>query len=223
MFGYMGKILRVDLTNRKLSTIDTRQYVDWGGGHGMGSAIFWDLCKDKAISGFDPGNVVTIMTSPLSGTIVPSATGRTELQGIAVEAYPIEWFTRSNFGGRFGSMLKYAGWDGIVVEGSSDTPVWLDIRDDNTRIRDAGWLWGWTPGQPRSRSGTKWMGRARTATGGDSVRLRREAEQPSGPPFWRSGRQAKTCAALQYSCTTRETHRDRAASGGCSAQKTSKQ
>ena len=92
-----------------------------------------EMVKDKTIDGFDPANVVTIMTSPLCGTLVPAAGGRTELQGIGVQSYPIGWFTRSNFGGRFGAMLKYAGWDGIVIEGAADEPVWIDIRDGEVR------------------------------------------------------------------------------------------
>ncbi|MHC4708508.1 MAG: aldehyde ferredoxin oxidoreductase N-terminal domain-containing protein, partial [Planctomycetota bacterium] len=112
MNGYAGKILRVDLTGRNVSTISTSDYEHWVGGHGMGSAIFFDLVKDKSIDGSDPANVVTLMTSPLSGTLVPAGSGRTEVQGIGVQSYPIGWFTRSNFGGRFSSMLKYAGWDG---------------------------------------------------------------------------------------------------------------
>ena len=59
--GYTGKILRVNLTTQKISTINTSQYEQWGGGHGICSAIFWDLCKDKTVSGRDPGNVVTIV------------------------------------------------------------------------------------------------------------------------------------------------------------------
>lgn len=140
--GYIGKILRVDLTARKTSVIETKKYAQWGGGHGMGSAIFWDLCKDKTISGLDPANVVTIMTSPLSGTMVPSASGRVEVQGIGVSSYPVNWFTRSNFGGRFGGQLKYAGWDGIVLEGKADKPVWIDVVNDKVVIRDAADLWG---------------------------------------------------------------------------------
>ena len=62
--GYTGKILRVDLTNKSVSTISTEKYIEFGGGHGMGSAIFFDLVKDKTIDGFDPANVVTLMTSP---------------------------------------------------------------------------------------------------------------------------------------------------------------
>jgi aldehyde:ferredoxin oxidoreductase len=142
MNGYTGKILRLNLTAGKISIINTEKYQQWGGGHGMGSAIFWDLVKNKAISGFDPANIVTIMTSPLSGTLVPGASARTEVQGIGVQSSPVEWFTRSNFGGRFAPMLKYAGWDGIVVEGKADKPVWIDIRNDKVRIKDAGHLWG---------------------------------------------------------------------------------
>jgi aldehyde:ferredoxin oxidoreductase len=144
MKGYAGKILRLNLTDRKVSEISTSEYALWGGGHGMGSAIFFDLVKDKTIDGYDPANVVTIMSSPLCGTLVPAAGGRTEVQGIGVQSYPIGWFTRGNFGGRFSAMLKYAGWDGIVIEGKADEPVWIDIRNEEVQIRDCAELslWG---------------------------------------------------------------------------------
>lgn len=144
MNGYAGKILRVNLTTRKVTTIPTSKYEEWVGGHGMGSAIFFDLVKDKTIDGFHPDNVVTMMTSPLAGTLVPAGAGRTEVQGIGVQSYPIGWFTRSNFGGRFSTQLKQAGWDGVVIEGKADEPVWLDIRDSNVAVRDCEplSLWG---------------------------------------------------------------------------------
>ncbi len=144
MNGYAGKILKLDLTRRKVSTIPTQKYEQWMGGHGMGSAIFFDLVKDKTIDGFDPANVVTMMTSPLSGTLVPGASARMEVQGIGIQSYPIGWFTRSNFGGRFAAMLKFAGWDGVVIQGKADKPVWIDMRDDNIKIRDCEplKLWG---------------------------------------------------------------------------------
>ena len=140
--GYSGKILKVDLTTGKFEEIATEKYKSWGGGHGMGSAIFFDLCKDKTIKGTDPANVVTIMTSPLSGTLAPSVAGRTEVQGIGIQAYPIGWFTRSNFGGRFSTQLKFAGWDGIVVVGKSPTQVWLNIVNGDVKLEDATKLWG---------------------------------------------------------------------------------
>lgn len=144
MNGYAGEILWINLTVRRIATIPTSRYASWVGGHGIGSAIFFDLVKDKTIDGFDPANVVILMTSPLSGTLVPAASSRIEVQGIGVQSYPIGWFTRSNFGGRFAAMLKWAGWDGIVIEGRADTPVWIDIRNHEVAIRDchALGLWG---------------------------------------------------------------------------------
>jgi len=115
--GYTGKVLRIYLTKKSISTIDTEHYEEYGGGHGIGSAIFGDLISDQLpLNALDPRNVITIMTSPFSGVLVPAAAGRCEVQGVGPQGYPVEWFTRSNFGGRFSSQLKYAGWDGTVIK-----------------------------------------------------------------------------------------------------------
>jgi len=144
--GYTGKILRINLTKKTIGTIDTVQYEEYGGGHGMGSAIFWDLVGDQLpFEALDPRNVVTVMAGPFSGVVVPSATARCEVQGLGPQAYPVEWFTRSNFGGRFAAQLKYAGWDGILIEGATsgvDEPVWINIIDDKVTIESAKTLWG---------------------------------------------------------------------------------
>lgn len=140
--GYAGKILLVNLTTSEITAIDTQKYQKWGGGHGMGSAVFFDLCKDKTIDGFHPDNVLTIMASPLSGTPAPSAAGRSEVQAIGVQGYPVGWYTRSGFGGRFSGMLKYAGWDGIAVVGKANKPVYIDVRNGDVTIQDAEGVWG---------------------------------------------------------------------------------
>jgi len=134
----------MNLTDRDTAIIPTSRYQEWVGGHGMGSALFFDLVRDKTIDGFDPANVITLMTSPLTGTLTPAGAARTEVQGIGVQSVPIGWFTRSNFGGRFSTMLKSAGWDGIAIEGQADEPVWLDIRNSEATIRNCSGLslWG---------------------------------------------------------------------------------
>ena len=143
MHGYAGKILRVDLTSRNVFVLDSAKYREWGGGHGLGAALFWEFCKDKTITdGRNPGNVCVVATSPLCGTGVPSGTGRCEVVGIGVGYDGINWFTRTGFGGRFSTMLKYAGWDAVVIEGRADQPVWVDVRNDSVTLRDAAHLWG---------------------------------------------------------------------------------
>jgi aldehyde:ferredoxin oxidoreductase len=143
--GYIGKILRVHLTTRQVSIIDTAKYEEFGGGYGMGSAIFWDLAvapgewdlKDA----YDPRNVLPLMVGPLAATGVPGA-GRTSVCGLSPETFPTCEFWRGNFGGRFGTTMKLAGWDGIVVEGKAERPVWINIMNDQVKIEDAKELWG---------------------------------------------------------------------------------
>jgi aldehyde:ferredoxin oxidoreductase len=140
--GYTGKILRVNLTNKSIGTIPTERYEEYGGGHGIGSAVFFDLVGDQLpFEAFDPRNLIIMMTSPFSGTFMPGS-GRCEVQGLGPMLYPIEWFGHSSFGGRFTAQMKYAGWDGIVVEGASDDPVWINIIDDKVTIESANGIWG---------------------------------------------------------------------------------
>ena len=90
MKGFTGKILHVDLSRGEFHRIDSEKYREYGGGHGFGAALFWDLCEDKTINdGRLPQNICSIMTSPLCGTNVPSAGGRCEVTGVGVGLYPI--------------------------------------------------------------------------------------------------------------------------------------
>ncbi len=152
--GYTGKILRVNLSTKTISQLNTEKYLEFGGGHGMGSAIFFDLVGDQLpFEAFDPRNLIIMMTSPFSGTFMPGS-GRCEVQGLGPMLYPVEWFGHSNFGGRFTAQLKFAGWDGIVVEGASDDPVWINIINDDVKIESANGIWGmdtWDTQQEISR------------------------------------------------------------------------
>jgi aldehyde:ferredoxin oxidoreductase len=140
--GYTGKILRVNLTTKAISTIDTAKYEEFGGGHGIGSAVFFDLAGDQLpFKAFDPRNLIIMMASPFSGTFMPGS-GRCEVRGLGPMLYPVEWFGHSNFGGRFTAQLKFAGWDGIVVEGASREPVWINIINDKVTIESAKGIWG---------------------------------------------------------------------------------
>ncbi len=141
MKGQAGRILRVDLTKGTIDAFPLGSYAEWWGGHGLGAALFFDLVADKTVGCFDPRNTLVIAPGLFSGTLVPGA-GRAELVGIQAQSYPVEWFGRSNCGGRLASMLKFARWDAIVLEGASATPVWISIVDDDVRLHDATGLWG---------------------------------------------------------------------------------
>ncbi|MBN2061861.1 MAG: aldehyde ferredoxin oxidoreductase, partial [Deltaproteobacteria bacterium] len=143
--GFAGKILKVDLTNKKIESIDTTKYEEFGGGYGTAIALFWDLCVKPGDwdlqDAYDPRNIISIMNGQVSGSGIPYA-GRTSVSGLSPQGWPVNWFTRSNIGGDFGTMLKYAGWDGIVVQGRSDKPVYINIINDKVTLEDASKLWG---------------------------------------------------------------------------------
>ena len=143
--GYAGKILKVNLTNKEISILDTANYEEFGGGVGIGAAIFWDLAVvpgDWDLNdAFDPRNVISLMSGPLAATGVPGG-GRTSVSGIASETYPVPLFHRTSFGGRFATMLKLAGWDGVAIQGRADKPVWINIINDKVTIEDGSRLWG---------------------------------------------------------------------------------
>ncbi len=148
--GYAGKIARINLSTGAVTLIDTNLYEDWIGGHGIGAALFYDIVvKEKNINleeidGFHPDNLTTVMTSPFTGTVVPAAGGRIEIQGIGVNSYPKDWYTKSLIGGRIGHTMKFAGYDGLAIEGAASEPVWIDIRDESITIRPCSelGLWG---------------------------------------------------------------------------------
>ena len=93
--GYAGKILRVNLTTRAISKLDTAQYEEFGGGFGIGAAIFWDLAVAPGQwdlrDAYDPRSVIPIMTGTLAATGIPGA-GRTSVCGVSPEVFPNHTF-----------------------------------------------------------------------------------------------------------------------------------
>lgn len=139
--GYAGQILDVDLTTRKMTARATAPYIaDALGGRGLAAHIAWDEMPADA-GPFDAAGLLIIATGPLTGTLAPT-TGRTIMAGLAPRVYPRPWYTHSTLGGWFGPELKYAGYDAIIVRGTADSPVRLEITDRAARLVDADELWG---------------------------------------------------------------------------------
>ncbi|MFH2044327.1 MAG: aldehyde ferredoxin oxidoreductase N-terminal domain-containing protein [Pseudomonadota bacterium] len=140
LYGYTGKILSVDLSSGKLTSIPTMNYADkYIGGRGIAAKIFWDEVPPE-VGAFDPQNRLIFMTGPLAG-IPGLGASRWTVCSKSPVTIP-DHFTYSNFGGRWGAQLKFAGYDGIVVYGKSDKPVYLFIKDGVAGIKDASHLWG---------------------------------------------------------------------------------
>lgn len=138
--GYVGKILRLNLTDKTYETISTYKYVPkYIGGRTLATKIFWDEVGPD-VDCYDPENKLIYMTGPTTGTGIPTG-GRTEMVGKAPNNYPSQ-FSFSGIGGWFGPQLKFAGYDGLIIEGASDEPVHIVIDDDKVEFRSAANLWG---------------------------------------------------------------------------------
>lgn len=141
--GYVGNILRVDLSTGRTSVLDTARYVpDYIGGIGMGYKILWDETNENTTE-WSPENTLIFATGPCSGTPTPTA-ARAEVIGIAPQGYPIPWAAVSGFGGDFGPKLKWAGYDAVVITGKAAKPKYLYVDEKDVQILDGEFLWGTT-------------------------------------------------------------------------------
>lgn len=141
IYGWVGKILRVDLTSRTITAEDTAKYVpDYIGGKGIATRIAWD--ELKPVTGpYDADNILIFMSGPLTGTLAPTS-GRGIVCGVSARTYPTFWFTYGTMGGDWAAEMKFAGFDGIVIKGIADKPVYLSVHDGNAELKDAHGLWG---------------------------------------------------------------------------------
>lgn len=139
MYGYAGKILRVDLSLGRTWVQPTSDYAEFIGGRGFAVKVHWDEVPPH-VGALDPENRLTFMTGPLAG--FPGFGGSRWLVCAKSPATEPEQFCYSNLGGIWGAALKSAGFDGIVVQGKAERPAYLLVRDGTAEIRDAGDLWG---------------------------------------------------------------------------------
>lgn len=138
-YGWTGKILRVNLTDKTVSVSPTDPYKGYIGGMGLANKIMYD----EVAPGTDPlapENKVVFAVGPLTATGVPLA-GRTTIASLSTYTKDHQ-VVDAHCGGMIGAAIKKAGWDAIVIEGASDEPVYLKIDDDDVEIKPADQVWG---------------------------------------------------------------------------------
>ncbi|WP_084019894.1 aldehyde ferredoxin oxidoreductase family protein [Vulcanisaeta thermophila] len=141
MHGYRNRVLRINLRNRVVTTMEIKPGIarKFIGGRGFGLWLILDLNLDvDSVDPYGPENPLIIATGPLGGTRIPLAT-----RAAAVFKSPLtnRW-SYSTVGGTLGAYMKYAGVDAVVITGISDGPVHLIISDGGVEFRDARELWG---------------------------------------------------------------------------------
>jgi len=139
MKGYNGKILRVNLSTRKVSTEEPAEeyYKTYLGGRGF---IVHTLLKEvpRGADPLGPENRLIFALGPITGHPFPGS-GR---NSVGAKSPLSGGYGESEAGGFWGAELKKSGYDAIIVEGKSDHPVYLWIKDGQAEIRDARRIWG---------------------------------------------------------------------------------
>lgn len=138
-YGYNGKILRIDLTNKSYHIEQPNEvfYRTYWGGRGIG---LYYMLKEMVpnTDAFSPDNLLIFAASTIVGSTAPAINrytvcAKSPLTGAQGEA---------EAGGYWGPELKKAGFDAIVIRGIADKPCYLWIKDGEVEFRDATHLWG---------------------------------------------------------------------------------
>jgi|Deesub1362A_J573_1020465.scaffolds.fasta_scaffold12316_1 aldehyde:ferredoxin oxidoreductase len=139
MYGYMGRLLEIDLEKQKVETLPLEEKLchSFIGAKGLGLKILYDRVKEK-IAPLSPENLLIIITGPLTGTLAPSSgrfsvVTKSPLTGIATDGH---------VGGYFGVYLKFMGIDGLIIKGKAEKPTYLYVKDGKVVFLSAQELWG---------------------------------------------------------------------------------
>ena len=139
LHGYAGRLLRADLSSGRMSATPTSDHASFVGGRGLAAKVHWDEVMSE-VGALDPENRLTFFTGPMAG-FAGFGSSRWLICGKSPATDP-EHFCHSNLGGTWGVTLKSAGYDGIIVQGRAEKPVYLLVDQDGAQIREAGHLWG---------------------------------------------------------------------------------
>jgi aldehyde:ferredoxin oxidoreductase len=138
--GYAGKFLEIDLSRGTFKdvTFDDELLKDYVGGRGLAAKILCDRLIDKweELDPLGPENVLLFLPGPLTG-FFPG--GRICVSGKSPQSNGV---VGSTVGGEFGVELRCAGYDGVIVMGQAEKPVYVFIKDSDVEIRDASRMWG---------------------------------------------------------------------------------
>ena len=143
MYGYAGRMLIVDLTTGK-TTVEplnedyAKKYI---GGIGLGMRLLFDYSKPGA-DPFSPDNPLILTTGPISGTMWPTGGNGHAFVSKSPQTFGIG---ESKAHGSFGTELKRAGYDAVIISGKAERPVYLWIDDDSVQLVDALKLVGKSP------------------------------------------------------------------------------
>ncbi|MGB9627901.1 MAG: aldehyde ferredoxin oxidoreductase family protein [Thermodesulfobacteriota bacterium] len=139
MSSYQGKFLSINLSKKtyQVEKIPDEVKRDWIGGRGFGIRYLYEELR-PGIDPLGPENKLLFLTGVLSGTTAQGFS-RYVVMGKSPSTGCVG---RSVGGGNFGAQIKFAGYDFLTIEGTSDKPTYLYIDQEGVKFFDASELWG---------------------------------------------------------------------------------
>ncbi len=139
VFGYAGKILRVDLTDERLTeeVLSEGELKKWVGGTGFGAKYLYDEVT-PGVQWNSPENRLIVATGPLGGTRM----GGSGTISIVTKGPLTNGAVATQANGFMGAYMKFAGYDGIIFQGAANHWVYLYMHDGKAELRDARHLLG---------------------------------------------------------------------------------
>lgn len=134
-----ARILYIDLTSRIWESDPVTDEVvrDYIGGRGINARLLYDFVP-AGIDPLGPDNVLILGVGLLAGTDAPSA-GRTT---VTAKSPATGRYSKSSLGGHWGALLRYSGYEHVVLRGQAEEPVILHITDEGVRFLPAKDIWG---------------------------------------------------------------------------------
>jgi aldehyde:ferredoxin oxidoreductase len=138
-FGYRGSMLHIDLNKKQINkeVLDHEVLREWLGGTGLGVKFVYEKV-DSSTAWDDPDNCFVLASGPLGGTAVKGCGNYC----VVTKGPMTGGMATTQAGGYLGAFLKFCGYDGLLIEGSSPEWVYLYIDDDKVEIRPASHLLG---------------------------------------------------------------------------------
>jgi aldehyde:ferredoxin oxidoreductase len=139
MNGHYGKILKIDLTQKKYRTenLDETIYAQYIGGKGLASYLLYEL-NPPGVDPLDADNCLIFSTGPVTGSNIWGGCR----YGVFTKSPQTGFYSESYSGGKVPEAIDSTGFDAIVIQGQAAGPMVLGIHPDEVVFHDAGDLWG---------------------------------------------------------------------------------
>jgi len=139
MYGFYGRFLKVDLTDRTydIATLTDTVLLKYLGGKGLASYLLYSM-NPEGVDPLSPNNCLIFATGPITNSIIWGSSR----YGVYTKSPQTGFYSESYAGGKVPEAIDSAGFDAIVFTGKSKRPAVIVIVPEGVEFHDATDIWG---------------------------------------------------------------------------------